>query len=428
MTVAGQSTVNYSYDNANRLTQITQGSSTVTYTYDNAGRRTSLTLPNGVLVEYGYDAASRLTSITYKQNGTTVLGNLTYEYDKNGNRLKTGGSFARTGLPQAVAATAHNAANHQTTFGDKTLTYDNNGNLQTITDSSGTTTYIWSARNQLTGISGPGVNATFVYDGLGRREKKTVNSNVTEFLYDGLNPVQETSGATILANILPGLGIDEFLSRTDVVAGVTSNFLTDTLGSPIAVTDNQGVIQTEYTYEPFGKTSLSGASNSSSYQYTGRENDGAGLFFYRARYYHPQLQRFLSEDPIEFLGGDINLYSYVANKPTTYADPLGFEVPGGGYLPIYPHPSGDGRLCIAFGGCTPSKPKSSPKPPIPPNPPHDPRPKCSPGDLCGPPQPPVCRDCRTFPCTRSPYVCYDNGRWRNQEAPPGTPPVDPEGL
>jgi YD repeat-containing protein len=138
MTVAGQLTVNYLYDNANRLTQITQGSSTVTYTYDAAGRRTSLTLPNGVLVEYGYDNASRLTSITYKQGGTILLGDLTYEYDKNGNRIKTGGSFARTGIPQAVGTTSYNAANHQTVFGDKTLTYDNNGNLQTITDSGGT--------------------------------------------------------------------------------------------------------------------------------------------------------------------------------------------------------------------------------------------------------------------------------------------------
>jgi YD repeat-containing protein len=121
-----------------------------------------------------------------------LLGDLTYEYDKSGNRTKIGGSFARTGIPQAIASTAYNAANHQTTFGDKTLTYDNNGNLQTITDSSGTTTYTWNARNQLTGISGPGVSASFVYDGLGRRETKTINSSLTEFLYDGLNPVQET--------------------------------------------------------------------------------------------------------------------------------------------------------------------------------------------------------------------------------------------
>ncbi|MGH7798558.1 MAG: hypothetical protein ACREQ2_27140 [Candidatus Binatia bacterium] len=81
-----------------------------------------------------------------------------------------------------MGSTSYNAANHQTAFGDKTLTYDNNGNLQTITDSSGTTTYTWNARNQLVGISGPGVTASFVYDGLGRRERKTINSNITEFL------------------------------------------------------------------------------------------------------------------------------------------------------------------------------------------------------------------------------------------------------
>jgi len=253
------------------------------------------------------------------------LGNLTYEYDKNGNRTKTGGSYARTGVPPAVTSTAYNAANHQTTFDNKTLAYDNNGNLQTITDPSGTTTYTWNARNQLAGISGPGMSATFVYDGMGRREKKTINGSLTEFLYDGLNPVQETSGATVLANIVPGLGIDEFLTRTDVVAGVTSYFLTDALGSPVAVTDNAGAVQTEYTYEPFGKTTFTGSSNSSSYQYTGRENDGTGLFYYRNRYYHPVLQRFISEDPIEFRGQDWNLFAYVFNNPLSFIDPFGLD-------------------------------------------------------------------------------------------------------
>jgi YD repeat-containing protein len=126
MTVAGQPTINYTYDNANRLTQITQGSSTVAFTYDNANRRTSLTRPNGILVEYGYDAASRVTGITYKQ-GQNVLGNLTYEYDKAGNRTTIGGTWARTGLPQTITTSSYNAANRQLTLGDKTLTYDDNG-------------------------------------------------------------------------------------------------------------------------------------------------------------------------------------------------------------------------------------------------------------------------------------------------------------
>jgi RHS repeat-associated protein len=239
-----------------------------------------------------------VTSITYKQNGTTVIGDLTYEYDKAGNRTKIGGSWARTGMPEPITTTNYDANNRQLIFGDKTLTYDDNGNLQAITDSNGTTLYSWNARNQLVGINGPTVDASFVYDGMARREKKTVNGSLIEFLYDRLNPVQETSGVTIVANILPGVVIDEFLTRTDIVAGTTSNFVASALGSPVAVTDASGTAQTEYTYEPFGKTTSTGANNSSSYQYTGRENDGTGAFFYRARYYEASLQRFISEDPI----------------------------------------------------------------------------------------------------------------------------------
>ena len=45
--------------------------------------------------------------------------------------------------------------------------------------------------------------------------------------------------------------------------------------------------------------------------------------FYRARYYHPELQRFVSEDPIGFAAGDANLYAYVRNDPANFTDATG---------------------------------------------------------------------------------------------------------
>ncbi len=324
MTVAGQSAVNYTYDNANRLTQIQQGTDTVTIAYDDADRRTSATYPNGNKIEYAYNAASELTSLTYK-SGTTTIGDLTYTYDAAGNRIKTGGSFARSNLPPALATVSYNANNQQTTFGSNTLTYDLNGNLATVDDGSDTTTYTWNARNQLAGISTTGFAATFTYDSFGRRTGKTIQGTTTNFVYDGLNPIQEKNGSTVTANLLTGLGIDEFFTRTDG-AGAKS-LLHDGLGSTVALDDGTGSLPTQYTYEPFGYTTESGVTSTNSYKYTGREDDGSGPSYYRARYYQPRLQRFISEDPIGFMGGDVNLYGYVGNSPILRTDPNGQIVP-----------------------------------------------------------------------------------------------------
>lgn len=316
MTVAGQSAVNYTYDAADRVTQISRGTATVTFAYDAAGRRTSTSLPNGITTEYSYDAASQLTGLTYKQ-GSTVLGNLTYAYDVSGRRTQVGGSYARTGLPQAVTSATYDAANHQTAFAGQTLSYDVNGNLT----SDGTYSYTWNARNQLVSISASGLSASFAYDAFGDRISKTVNGTSTTYLYDGPNLVQELVAGTPTANILVG-GVDEVLTRTD--AGGTWSPLVDGLGSTSALTDAAGTVQTQYTYEPFGSTTATGGTNSSSTQYTGRENDGTGLYYYRSRYYSPKLQRFISEDPIGLLGG-ANRYAYVGGDPMNFVDPFGLD-------------------------------------------------------------------------------------------------------
>ena len=314
MAVPGQATITYGYDTADRLTSITQGSAVVTFEYDDANRRTRLTLPNGVKTEYAYDAASRLTGLTYKL-GAATLGDLTYTYDAASQRTKVGGTWARTLIPSAVPSATYDAANQQTAFNGQTLTYDLNGNLT----GDGTNTYTWNARNQLASIAGP-TPASFVYDSLGRRQRKTVNGTITDFVYDGLNPVKEAIGATTV-NLLTGLGIDEYLTRT--TGGTTEYFLSEALGSTVTLADGTGAVATEYSYEPFGVSAASGSSSGNELQYTGREDDGTDLYYYRARYYHPGRQRFISEDPIGFAGGDPNLYGYVENSPANAGDPLG---------------------------------------------------------------------------------------------------------
>jgi RHS repeat-associated protein len=116
------------------------------------------------------------------------------------------------------------------------------------------------------------------------------------------------------------LDVDETFSRTD--AGGTSSYLTDALGSTMALAGSQGAIQTSYTYEPYGKATASGSSSTSSFGYTGREQDSTGLDFLRARYHNPTYGRFISEDPIGFACGP-NLYGLVGDSPTNFVDPFG---------------------------------------------------------------------------------------------------------
>jgi RHS repeat-associated protein len=101
--------------------------------------------------------------------------------------------------------------------------------------------------------------------------------------------------------------------------------LTDALGSTVGLTDATGALQTQYTYEPFGNTTTSGPANANPYQFTGRENDGTGLYYDRARYYSPIYQRFTSEDPAGFAGSGVNLYAYAGNNPVSFSDPYGLH-------------------------------------------------------------------------------------------------------
>lgn len=307
MTVVGQPSVNYTFDVADNLTQITQGALMVQFSYDAASRRTALTLPSGVITAYGYDNGSQVSGMTYSL-GFTLLGNLTYGYNLSGKRTSVSGSFARTGIPMPVSSATYNLNNQLVGWGGTSLSYDLNGNLA----SDGAHTYTWDARSQLKQVDG-GATASFTYDPFGRRVSKSVLGAGTSFLYDGKNPVQELSGATVTANLL-ATTLDEYLARTD--ASGTRYFLRDAAGSTAALADPSGTIQTSYTYDPFGGTSVSGSPTTNAFAYAGGELDATGLYFYRTRYYDQVRNRFPSEDPFRFKDGT-NSYIFAANDPVT---------------------------------------------------------------------------------------------------------------
>ena len=122
------------------------------------------------------------------------------------------------------------------------------------------------------------------------------------------------------AGLLTALGIDEVIARYSSAGG--RYYLTDALSSVIAQTNSDRTVQNVYSYSPYGQVTSLGPDGGNPIQYTARENDGTGLVYYRARYYEPNVGRFISEDPVGAVGG-LNFYAYVGGDPLNYTDPTG---------------------------------------------------------------------------------------------------------
>jgi RHS repeat-associated protein len=163
---------------------------------------------------------------------------------------------------------------------------------------------------------------SFKYDPFGRRIYKSSSSGTSVYAYDGDNLVEETnSSGTVVARYTQTRNVDEPLAM--LRGGATSYYHADALGSVTSLSNPSGAFVQTYAFDSFGKQTSSSGSLTNPFQYAGRELDGeTTLYFMRARYFDPTTGRFLTEDPIGFLGG-VNHYDYVFNNPINLVDPSG---------------------------------------------------------------------------------------------------------
>ena len=141
---------------------------------------------------------------------------------------------------------------------------------------------------------------------------------MSTYQYAGSDVVHETRGGLDLA-YLRGLGVDETLGQEQSLA-----YMLDGTRSTLGLVDSAGTLVQTFAYEPFGRAQTSGPPARVPYQFTGRERDADWLYYYRARYYHPGLARFLQPDPLG-RGGGVNPYAYAANNPLSFIDPSGLR-------------------------------------------------------------------------------------------------------
>jgi RHS repeat-associated protein len=346
----------YSYTDRQQLYQVSETAGTATYIYDANGNTTAITNYNGTTVTNTFDNASRLTSVVNKNSGGTTLSSFSYTLNANGERTavtEADGSTVtwaydwgrrltsetRTGTNAVTKTytldvvgnrTSQVVAGVTTTFtlnNDDELTatsggfvnsyaYNANGEQTTRTLSGTSHTLSYDYEGQLTSIMQGGNTTSFAYDALGRRHSRTAGGTTTRFQYAGQTILLEKQGTTTTATYSYGNG----LLRKD-----SEYFQTDGLGSTRTITNGSQTVTGTANYDSFGMTLGTTGSSGSSYLFAGqsgyRTDGDAGLMHVRARYYDPQVGRFITRDT--YL--DQKPYLYCEHDPVNYVDPNGHE-------------------------------------------------------------------------------------------------------
>ena len=333
-----------------------------TYANDDSGRRTSVEIGGPHAGKsgwhWGYNGRSELVSA---DPANSDLGTFAYEFDGLGNReTTTEGHITTTyqsnGLNQYTSAQSteqpqgSESASRKPNF---TFEYDLDGNLL----SDGKALYYWNAKNRLIRVkTKTGVIATYQYDYLGRRTRKSFtkpdgSTSKSEFVYDGWNVIaefetqstkdkgQSTKNSAVryytwgrdLSGTLQGAGgVGALLSIRIDNDGTQSELLYpsyDANGNIAEVIDEQGMVRAGFQYGPFGNLISQKGDLADeipfrfSTKYLDRET---GFRYYGFRYFNADTAQWISRDPIGYKGG-LNLYTILKNQTIGTVDFLGLS-------------------------------------------------------------------------------------------------------
>ncbi len=360
---AGILRTEYFYFGDNQLRAITnmQGSniiSSYTYTYDPVGNQLSKSDESNNKTQYAYDLLNRIQKVTeqdttqteyyYDKSGNISWKNITHPESYTFNFNKNNTEQTMTGLTSHTVHYAYdksnqllltreqilNNADEQSTYNDlfekvTVFSYDGNGNL-TKKENVGTIdpeiySYTYNELNQLTKFTDPKNQATdYTYYADGLRSSKQTGTDKRQYYYSGDKVILETLNGNFNARTIQG--INEIARQDDI--GNLYYYQYNGHGDVVNLLDETGNVRNTYDFDEFGNEKV--AKENGIYnplRYTGEYYDSeSGMYYLRARYYDPEIGRFVSEDTYAGNASDslsLNRYTYCANNPIMFEDPSG---------------------------------------------------------------------------------------------------------
>lgn len=300
----------YQYDGMQRIKQLDEIVSGITiqfiYQYNARGQLEKV-FKNGILSEhYTYDDFGNRTTINI--NGTP------YSYQNNN-----------------INQTQKYSWNTSTSTKHREFNYNNAGQLTSTVNKTGSTTtssknFNYDVFGNLNSVTWASQNLEFKYDAFDRQIATYLNGNVKRKLVYGIDnlPIAELNENDRIINtfvyadqntpILMRKGSRDYYIVSDIRGSVR-----------LVIKESNGAIMQQLDYDSFGTVLNDNRPGYTPFGFAG------GLYEFRtdlvrfgARDYLAEIGKWTAEDPIGFLSGDVNFYSYVSNDPINYIDPSGF--------------------------------------------------------------------------------------------------------